>query len=158
MSTIQVLLFFHILSAFLIAAGSALAVVVSGAMRRTNRTETIQTLIAAGSKAPLIIVPGALLAIVTGSWLVREAGYRYTEPWVIAAYVGWLVAGFLGGNVLGGHQRKVQALAAQELAAGRTESPALRAAISDPKILAVEYAQVALVLGFLVLMVFKPGH
>jgi uncharacterized membrane protein len=157
-STIQVLLFFHILAAFLIAAGSALSVVVSAATRRAARTETIQTLLAASSKAPLLIVPGSLLAIVTGSWLVREAGYSYTEPWVVAAYIGWLVAGFLGGNVLGGYQRRLQALAARELSAGRSESPALLAAVNDPKIVAVEYVQVALVLGFLALMVFKPGH
>ena len=41
----------------------------------------------------LFTTPAAVAQPVTGLWLVRLSGYGYTEPWLVASYVLYAVAG-----------------------------------------------------------------
>ena len=48
-------------------------------------------------KAPSIVFAVAsILVIAAGSWLVDEAGYDYSDTWVILGYVGWFISFLLG--------------------------------------------------------------
>ena len=158
MSTVQLLLFFHLLGAFMIAAGAALGEVLLAAMKRTRNTEALAALVKAASRVPMLTIPGALIALVFGSALVSQAGYKFSELWISLAYLAWIVAIALSGSVLGRAERRWKALAASELASGRAESPALAEAVADPTVSIVTHVLGAFVLLFLFLMVFKPGH
>ena len=157
MSQIQILLFLHILGAFMIAAGSGLGEVVIAGLRRTRSTAAILALLNAGARIPMMTVPGALLAIVFGSWLVTATGHSFGELWLSLAYLGWIISAVLSVAVIGPAQRKLHTLATAELAAGREESPALLEAVRAPAMAMASHALGALLLLFLYLMVFKPG-
>jgi uncharacterized membrane protein len=156
-SQLQILLFLHILGAFMIAAGAGLGEVVIAGLRRTRSTTAILALLNAGSRVPMMTVPGAVIAIVFGSALVTGTGHSFSETWLSLAYLGWIVSAVLSVAVIGPAQRKLHALAEAELAAGREESPALIEAARNPRMAMASHTLGALLVVFLVLMVFKPG-
>ena len=82
MSKLEILLFFHILGAFLIVAGAGIGAATGIAMSRTTSVRAIGVLAAVSRRAEMIaIVPAALLAIVFGTWLVAHLdAYAFDEP------------------------------------------------------------------------------
>ncbi len=157
MSQLQILLFLHILGAFMIASGVGLGEAVVAGIRRARSTTAILTLLHAGSRIPMMTIPGGIFAIVFGSWLVVVTGRSFGEPWLSAAYVAWLLSIGLSVGVIGPAERRLLALAEAELAAGREESPALLEAARDNRMAMASHALGVLLLLFLILMVFKPG-
>src|SRR5258708_537205 len=102
MSKLDVFLYFHILSAFLIVAGAAISTATGMMMAKTNSTRGIAMLSGLAHKAEMfVIIPGALGAIIFGTALVKETGYDYGDSWVSASYVLWIIAIVLGAGVLG---------------------------------------------------------
>lgn len=158
MSTYEIYLFMHLLGAFLIAGGGILGEVVLAASRRTQSSKVALALITAGLRAPMLTIPGALLAIIFGSLLVMSVGYRFSEMWINISYLAWFAAIGLSAGVLGPAERNLHDLAKREVEAGREESPELQAALRDPKLSIVTHTLSGLLILFLVMMVFKPGH
>jgi uncharacterized membrane protein len=106
--------------------------------------------------AVVAIMAGTLLAFVFGLWLVHEAGYGYTDGWVIAAIVLLIVANALGG--IGGRRDEATARLARDLAAsGDAPSAELRSRVRDPISLALSYGSGLVLIAVLALMVWKPG-
>jgi uncharacterized membrane protein len=142
-NTYQWLLVFHVTGAFLLLGGGAFAseiVLLFGLIRI----------------AVVAIMAGTLLAFVFGLWLVHEAGYGYTDGWVIAAIVLLIVANALGG--IGGRRDEATARLARDLAAsGDAPSAELRSRVRDPISLALSYGSGLVLIAVLALMVWKPG-
>jgi uncharacterized membrane protein len=155
--TENTLVFLHLLGAFMIAAGVGLGEIVVAGIRRSRSTAAILALLNAGSRVPVLTIPGALIAVVFGSWLVRVTGHGFGEVWLSISYLLWLIAIGLSFAVLVPTQRRLHALAEAELAAGREESHALLAAVQASKMAMASHAIAALLILFLVLMVFRPG-
>jgi uncharacterized membrane protein len=153
----EILVFLHLLGAFMIAAGVGLGEIVLAGMRRSRSTAAILALLNAGSRVPMMTIPGALIAVVFGSWLVVRTGHRFGEVWLSISYLAWLLAIGLSATVLSPAQRRLHALAEAELAAGREESPALQTAVRESKMAMASHAIAAMLILFLVLMVFRPG-
>ena len=152
------LLFLHLVGAFLIATGSGLGTGLYVAMRRTRSVRTLEALLRVGGIVPMITIPGALLAIIFGTWLVQDVqGFDFEQFWIWSAYVMWIAAMGLSAAVLGPGEKRAHALAEQEIAAGRDESPALQAMIEAPLFLGVTVALNVLIVLFLATMTFKPG-
>ena len=109
MSKLEILTFLHILGAFLIVAGASVGAATGIAMTRTTSVRAIGLLARISRRAELMaIVPGALIAIVFGTWLVVDLdAYDFNEPWISAAYVLWFVAIGLGTGVLGPLMRRI---------------------------------------------------
>ena len=105
----------------------------------------------------MMTIPGGILAIVFGTWLVVVTGRSFGEAWLSAAYLAWLLSIAISVGVIGPAQRKLLALAEAELAAGHEESPALLEAVRNPRMAMASHVLGLLLLIFLVLMVFKPG-
>ena len=158
MTKYEWLLFLHLVGAFLIAMGSGLGTGLYVAMRRTRSVRTLEALLRVGGMVPMITIPGALLAIIFGTWLVQDVqGFDFEQFWIWSAYVMWILAMGLSAAVLGPAEKKAHQLAEREIAAGRDESPALQAQIENPLFLGVTVALNVLVVLFLATMTFKPG-
>src|SRR5213080_4614602 len=97
MSLYETLLFFHVLGAFFLVAGTtAMAPFALGwgqvALERGNAAK----LAAMGSIMSGI---GAVLTIGIGLWLVGNVGYQFFRFWILGALVLWGVAGYCNGQV-----------------------------------------------------------
>ena len=121
------LLFFHLLAAFLLAVTVVTYTAVALGASTTGRTLFV---------ADRCWDVGGLGTIVLGVWLVLDLDqYDITDGWIIGAIVLWFVATGLGQTV----QR-------------RTAS----ADVAPPPP-ALHWLRTLVVLGILVLMVWKPG-
>ncbi len=156
MSTYQWLLLFHVVGAFLLLSGSIVAGLLHLAAVLRERPSEIRLLLSLVRPAVPLVGIGSLLTLGLGLWLVHEVGYGYGDAWIVAALVLWVVAGALGsagGRPLGEAAR----LAARLEAEGDEPSAELRRAITDARVLFLNYASLAAVVAIVVLMVWKPG-
>jgi hypothetical protein len=138
MSLYETLLFFHVLGAFALVAGTAaMAPFAIGwgvvALERIGAARL--ALIGA-----ILSGVGAVLTLVLGLWLVGEANYSFFRFWILGALVLWAVAGYSNGQVAGVAR---EALKGDD--AGR-----------DVRTMWIVDALGATLL--LVLMIWKPGH
>jgi len=156
MSTYQWLLVFHVTGAFLLLGGGAIAAALNLSALGRERPSEIVLLFGLIRIAVVAIMIGTALAFVFGLWLVHEAGYGYTDGWVIAAIVLLIVANALGG--IGGKRDEATARLARELAAsGDAPSAELKARVRDPISLTLSYGSGLVLVAVLALMVWKPG-
>jgi hypothetical protein len=138
MSLYETLLFFHVLGAFALVAGTtAMAPFALGwglaALERVGAARLAMI-------GAILSGVGAVLTLVLGLWLVGNVGYSFFRFWVLGALVLWAVAGYSNGQVAGVAR---EALKGDE--AGR-----------DVRTMWIVDALGATLL--LVLMIWKPGH
>jgi hypothetical protein len=127
------LLFLHLIAAFLLAA----TVVMYSAVA-LGATASVRMLFVADRCWDV----GGLGTIVLGVWLVLNLDqYEITEGWIIGAIVLWFVATGLGQSV----QRR------------RTTAGESGAAVTAGAVTTLHWLRTLVVLGILVLMVWKPG-
>jgi len=149
-------LFFHLLGAFLLVAGTAVAGVAFESARRRESPGEIALLLGLARIGAVLVVLGVLVALAFGLWLVHLGDWGYGAGWVDAAIALLVVAAFLGAA--GGQVPKRARLLASRLAGdGQPVSDELRALLRDRRTLAVNYGSALLVVAIVVLMVWKPG-
>jgi uncharacterized membrane protein len=138
MSLYETLLFLHVLGAFALVAGTAaMAPFALGwgmaALERAGAARLALT-------GAILSGIGAVLTLVLGLWLVKEADYSFFRFWILGSLVLWAVAGYSNGQVAG---------VAREAKTGENAGKNVRT------------LWVVDVLGatlLLVLMIWKPGH
>ena len=158
MSTYDWLLFLHVTGAFVLVGGTVVAGVLTLAALRRERPSEIAALLGLIRISLPFIYAGVALTLVFGLWLVHEAGqgYSYTDAWVIAAIVLWVVANALGGA--GGRRQEEARRFAVDLAElGDTANADQRARLVDPVGIALSLASGVAVFAVLALMIWKPG-
>lgn len=138
MSLYEALLFFHVLGAFALVAGTtAMAPFALGwgqaALERTGAARLAMT----GS---ILSGVGAVLTLVLGLWLVQKADYSFVRFWILGALVLWAVAGYSNGEV------------------GRAARSVLKSEDSGRNVRVLWMVDVLGATLLLVLMVWKPGH
>jgi uncharacterized membrane protein len=158
MSTYDWLLFFHVTGAFLLVGGTVVAGALTIAALRRERPSEIAALLGLIRVSLPFIYAGVALTLVFGLWLVHEAGqgYSYTDAWVIAAIVLWVLANALGGAG-GKRQEETRRLALELSSTSDTTTPELRARLVDRVGLALSFASGLAVFAVLALMIWKPG-
>lgn len=152
------LFFAHMFGLVLLAAGVGIANysgIMTGSSKRSSdialwsgvnhRIEFIATL------------PGALILLITGTLMVDDRGFSYSDGWVSAAYALWIAAVVLGAGVLGRHSKQVHRSATEAVAAGREDDEELIRLSSGPLGPVVGNALNLIILAFLYVMVYKPG-
>jgi uncharacterized membrane protein len=93
------LLFFHVTGAFLLVGGAVIAGALNiAALRSGRRPSEILLLFGLIRRiaVPAIGV-GTLLLFVFGLWLVHEAGYGYSDGWIVTAIVLLILGNAIGG-------------------------------------------------------------
>jgi len=138
MSLYETLLFFHVLGAFALVAGTTAMAPFAlrwgqAALERAGAVKLAMT----GS---ILSGIGAVLTLVLGLWLVGNVGYAFFRLWILAALVFWAIAGYSNGQI---------SSAARGVQKGEE-------AARDLRVLWIADALGATLL--LVLMVWKPGH
>ena len=125
-------------------AGIVLAGVGFEVARRRERPGDVALLLGLTRIGVLLVAVGGLLLPVFGLWMVHLGHWGYGSAWIVWALGLYIVALVLGG--LGGRRPKQ----ARKLAAR------LAAELLDDRVsLAANYVSLAIVIGILVLMVFK---
>jgi uncharacterized membrane protein len=144
-------LLFHLMGAFLLVAGTAVAAVAFEAARRRDTPAEIALLLGLTRVGVVLVGLGSVLALGFGLWLVDLEDVGYGAGWIDAAlglFAAMIVLGAIGGQRPKGARRRAEA------GADLTE---LRALLDDRVTLALNYASGVLVVAIIVLMVFKPG-
>ena len=147
----------HLLSVVLLTAGTALGATTSVAARKTSKTRELAVIGQLARRVPAMTGTGSLLAMITGTLLVWTVGFGFGTPWVIAAYVTWLLAVILSGAVLGRKMAAAGPLLAKAIETKAEEAPEFQKAFQDPTFKMTQHILEALILVFFFLMIFKPG-
>jgi uncharacterized membrane protein len=138
MSLYETLLFFHVLGAFALIAGTtAMAPFALGwgaaALERSGAARI-------ASAGAIMSGVGAVLTLVLGLWLVHKVGYDLLRFWILGAFVLWAIAGYCNGQV---------SAAARKVVKGEDAGANLRL---------IWFGDALGAALLLVLMVWKPGH
>ncbi len=159
MDTRELLLIVHILGAFMISGGALSATTLGIYAGNATSTHTIRMAADLQHKLEyILIIPGALIAIVFGSFLILDSDFiGFGDAWVSASFVLWFVAMGLGTGVMSPHAKRIRARADQLIADGVAESAELQAEYATPRIKAIGMVLTLLLVVFAYLMVAKPG-
>ena len=147
--------FLHILTMFIAVAGAVIPEVVLHRVAGSGDVRAIRVIsgIAAqvGKLLPIFFVGGAifgLLAAATGS-------LDFFQPWLIAAYVVFVIAMVTGATTTGPWAGRVAAAAAAS--GDDAPSPELELAIHDRRALIGSVILLSSIVVIVYLMVFQPG-
>ena len=151
------LLMLHLLSVVLLTAGTALGATTSVMARKTTSTRELATIAQFARRVPVMTGSGSFLAMITGTLLVWAMGFGFGTPWVIAAYVLWLLAVILSGAVLGRKMAAAGPHLAKAIETKAEEAPEFQKVFMDPAFKTTQRILEILVLVFFWLMIFKPG-
>ena len=151
-------LFLHILGVFMIVGGASVATALGIKMSKSRRAQTIADMSSLSIAAErYVITPGAILALVAGTFLVHRSGHQFNEFWIIAAYVLWVIAITIGWAILGRHSARLHARANELLASGVQEDDELQKEAAAPVGPVFGAVQNVILLAFIYLMVVRPG-
>jgi hypothetical protein len=138
MSLYETLLFFHVLGAFALVAGTtAMAPFALGWGQAALERAGAARLALIGA---VLSGVGAVLTLVLGLWLVGNVGYQFFRFWILGALVLWAIAGYSNGEVAGTARKAMK---------GEDDGRNVRT------LWVVDAVGATLLL---VLMVWKPGH
>ena len=151
------LLMLHLLSVVLLTAGTALGATTSVMAKKTTSTRELATIAQFARRVPVMTGSGSFLSMITGTLLVWAMGFGFGTPWVIAAYVMWLLAVILSGAVLGRKMAAAGVHLAKAIETRAEEAPEFQKAFLDPTFRMTQRILEVLVLVFFWLMIFKPG-
>ncbi len=152
------LLFLHMTGAFLFLGAAVASLIFTVAAQKYERPSEIALILRLQSYVIPAFAVGGLLLLVFGLWLVDDAGsgYSYTDGWVIAALVLFILSNVAGA--VGGKRAEPARELAERLAPENDQpSTELNARLSDPVMLALDYGAALLGFAVLVLMIWKPG-
>lgn len=156
----EILLSLHILGAFLIVAGAGAETVLGIRSGMTTNTRVMHVI---GDLQVLtgrfVITPGALIALVFGTTLIVRFDnvYEFSDAWISAAYVFWLLAMAVATGYLLPHAAKLRDRASALIAEGVEESEELKELANEPRAMMLGIGNNVILLIFIYLMVAKPG-
>jgi hypothetical protein len=158
MSKIDILVFFHVLGAFLISGGAGIAMSSGIAMGKTTSVRAIGLMSIIAHRATLVVtLPGALLTLATGTWLIADYPFfEWEEFWLWSSYILWVVSLGLDHGILGPHLSRLHRRAIGLQSDGVTDSEELQAMANDPRASIVGMALLVILIVFLALMIFRP--
>jgi uncharacterized membrane protein len=152
----DVALFFHLLGAFALVAGTVVAGVAFEAARRRRVPAEIALLLGLTRVGVALVGAGTLLVLGFGLWLVDLGHWGFDTGWIVAALVLLAVTIVLGAA--GGQRpKRARRLAVQLRDDGAADTRELRRLLDDRAGNAANYLAALLLLAIIVLMVFKPG-
>lgn len=152
------LLFFHVLSAFLMVGGTVVYWTILVAGWRVDRPSIAAAFFRVARPVDLLVPAASVVALGLGIWLaIYVDGYEVWDPWILAAIALWVVfvlAGSRTGKVFGRAGER-----ARELDGRGDDAPSseLTALLRSREGLAFHTVSSVALLVILVLMIWKPG-
>ncbi len=152
------LLFLHVAAAFALVAAYVVYWVIGLAVRRLDRPSSVLLAYRVARPADILAAIGFIGTLAFGIWLaIYVNGYELWDPWVLAAFVIWAIAGETGrraGNLFNrGRDR------ARELVAASADAPnaELKTMLRARETLIWHALSSAAVVLLLIDMIYKPG-
>jgi uncharacterized membrane protein len=152
----DIALLFHLLGAFSLVAGTAVAGVAFESARRRETPAEIALLLGLARVGVALVGAGLLLVVGFGLWLVDLGDWGYGSGWIDGA-LGLLVLVAVLGAVGGQRPKRARKLASRLAAEHAPASDELRALLHDRATRWLNLLSALLLLAIVVLMVFKPG-
>lgn len=149
------LLFFHLVGAFALVAGAAVAGTLQVTALRRERPSEILVLLRATRIGVLLVAVGAIFTLGFGIALASHVGYGFAPAWIQAALGLW-GAGVVTGAIGGRTARHARHLAERLAAQGDDVSEELRALVGHRPSLWLSYVSSILIGAIIVLMVWRP--
>jgi uncharacterized membrane protein len=154
-SSVQWLLLAHLLSAFTFVSGAVAAGVLQIAAIRAERPGDVALLLRLVRVPVALVTLGALATLAFGFALVHQLSLPNSLLWIRLAFLFWILSMVLGG--IGGRRARHAREYADRMAGGDDLPEAeLRRLVADPLSVALSTASFAVVLGIIVLMVWRP--
>ena len=151
------LLFLHVLSAFVVAAGLVVATVGLIGARRAERPSRVALLLAPARLAARLFDVGGLAILVFGIWLALYVdGYALWDAWILSAILLWLAIAYTGTRAAAA-MRAARDLASGLASEADARTPELTAALRDRRATTLWSVANVAFLVTLVLMIWKPG-
>jgi uncharacterized membrane protein len=151
-------LILHLFGLVLLAAGVGIANLSGILTGKADTASAIKLWSGINHKVEhILILPGALLLILSGTYLVNKDGYDFSAGWISAAYALWVVAVVIGAGVLGRHSKQLHTRASALVAAGTETDEDLLKLARSPKGPVFGNILNLVLLAFLYLMVVRPG-
>jgi uncharacterized membrane protein len=152
----QWLLFLHLVGAFALVAGAAVAGTLQLTALRRERPSEILVLLRATRVGVVLVSAGALIALACGIGLASHLGYGFSPAWIQASLALW-VASVVCGAAGGRTARHARHLAERLAAAGDDVSEELRALVAHRPSLWLSYLSSIQIAAIIVLMVWRPS-
>ena len=96
MTLYEFLLTLHILAAIVWLGGSWMLLALGYSLKSADAQRRHEFTALTEKISSILFSIASILVILAGSWLVDEAGYDYSDTWVILGYVGWFLSFLLG--------------------------------------------------------------
>ena len=148
----EFLLTVHVLAAVIWVGGSlAMHILGRRVLRRGQGQEIYEFSKEINTVALRLYAPTSLILLVAGMGLVPEAGYEFSQLWIILGLAGWLFSFVVGIAYYGPQDKRLQALVAEK----GTEDPGV--ADNVRRALTVNSVELLILLLVVVDMTTKPG-
>jgi len=153
--SVEWLLFFHLVGAFLYVSGAVAAAVLRLAAMRRERPSEVALLLRAVRPVVPVVALGLLLVLVFGFWLADRLGIDLGSTWLVATFalLGWTV---VVGAVAGRQDRHTRELAERLAAGDDRPSEELARRLRDPVNLALNGSLLLSTIAIVALMVWRP--
>ena len=150
----KMLLFLHLVGAFLFVGGGLVAAVLRVAALRRDDPREIAVLLRAVRPAVPLVTLGLLAAVGFGASLAHRLGIAYGSTWLSTTYalLGWMIV--VGG--LAGRQDRHTRVLAEHLAREGGETHELVRRLRDPVNLGLNISMLLAAGAIVGLMVWKP--
>jgi small-conductance mechanosensitive channel len=147
------LLFLHVLGAIALFAAIAVEAVSLAALDRTEDSADARTWVGRLT-VPFRLGPPAMIVILVSGIGMMAMGWG-RQAWLVAAFIGLVAMGAIGGLVSIRGIRRLRAALASEI--GPTVSDAFRSVRSQTALGASVVLRLTIGIGIVALMSFKPG-
>lgn len=154
MTSYELALLLHLVGAISFFAGIAIAGAAHTAALRRERPGEVAAVLGLARTGVLVVAAGAVLAVVTGLWLIEETGHSLGDGWLAVSLL-LLVASAVLGAVGGRAPKRARVLAERDRDATVVD-PQVSALLRDPVALVANLGALAAALAILVLMVWRP--
>ncbi|HZE48501.1 MAG TPA: DUF2269 family protein [Jatrophihabitantaceae bacterium] len=147
----KLLLFAHILSVVALVGSSIGTHVLALRARAAGPARTADFVADVEWLGRRLQAPAAALVLAFGIWLGRDAGWDFSETWLVLGMVGFAVCAVISGGYVGPASRRVLAL----ITSHGPADPGVLAGVR--RVLVVSWIELAILIAIMLDMAVKPG-
>lgn len=155
----ELLLFLHLGGVLALATGVGTSLACKSMAVRVGSPSAVLALLRTASvSVHKVAMPGSFVLLGAGIGLVlaSHGAYEFHEPWILGAIALWIASAWVGVRMHAPRSRVARELAQELVDRGEVVTGRLRSAIRDGRPASV--LDTVLLVGMVVLMVFKPGQ
>lgn len=149
----ELLIVIHVLAGIAwVGGGLTNQLAIREARRSDGAVAADRQIVALGWMEKYIYIPAPILVLLTGLTMVAvNDAWRFSQPWVYLALTLLVLAGILGGAVGSRLEKRMESLREEDRVASSDYEQVLAKTLNSG------WLELALMVGLILLMVYKPG-